>query len=579
MIHSIHGGDIYRNQINIDFSVNINPFGLPDTVRTALKEAVELTVNYPDIHAKALTDALAAWTGIPTELLVCGNGASELFTALCHALRPKTTLIPVPSFSGYEKAAKAAGSRIVWYPLLPEHNFLPDEGIFAALTAEIDLLFLANPNNPVGNIVEASFLERIAKHCRKNEITLVLDECFIAFTGEESDSFRSRIFEFPNVILVNAFTKLFAMPGVRLGYFACSDLEKTEKIKGQLPEWNLSIFAQIAGAAACTAHNYIKESTAFVCREREWLKTQLEKLGMFVYPTKSCYLFVRTGLPLYEKLLEQEILVRDCANFRGLGSGYYRIAVKTRAENEQLLRAVKCLAGIPVQQEMEENGKIGSTDKNPVVNSKIEYVLPGDIENRSFEMIAGELTKRHIVLHPAEASVIMRVIHTSADFSYADTMDFSEGAVEIAKELLRNGADIVTDTNMALSGINKKVLAHLGGNAYCFMADEITGKLAKERGTTRAAVSMERGAELKKPILFVIGNAPTALIQLYEMIRNGRYRPAFIIGVPVGFVNVEAAKELIRQTDIPYIVNRGQKGGSNVAAAICNALLYELHRE
>ena len=208
----------------------------------------------------------------------------------------------------------------------------------------------------------------------------------------------------------------------------------------------------------------------------------------------------------------------------------------------------------------------------------IEYVLPEEIEKRSFEIIAAELAERGITLPAEQDPVTRRVIHTSADFDYAETMTYSENAVEIAKNLIKNGADIVTDTNMALAGINKRALARHGGEAHCFMADEKVAALAKERGVTRATVSMEFAAQLNKPVIFAVGNAPTALIRLYEMITGGEFRPAFIIGVPVGFVNVEAAKELILKTDVPYIINRGRKGGSNVAAAICNALLYELGR-
>ena len=180
---------------------------------------------------------------------------------------------------------------------------------------------------------------------------------------------------------------------------------------------------------------------------------------------------------------------------------------------------------------------------------------------------------------PKEQEMITkRVIHTTADFEYTDTLTFSEGAVGIARELLKKGADIVTDTNMVLSGINKRSLAGLGGEVHCYMADETVAKLARERGTTRAAVSMEIAAKIQKPVIFAVGNAPTALIQIYEMMQGSDWRPAFVIGVPVGFVNVEAAKELILQTDVPFIINRGRKGGSNVAAAICNALIYELTR-
>ncbi len=210
--------------------------------------------------------------------------------------------------------------------------------------------------------------------------------------------------------------------------------------------------------------------------------------------------------------------------------------------------------------------------------NELEFVLPEEIEKRSFEIISEELKERNILLKKDQEMVIKRVIHTSADFEYADTMTFSEDAVNKAKELIRNGAHIVTDTNMALAGINKKILEGFGGEAHCFMAQERTAKLAKENHTTRAAASMELAAEIGKPLIFAVGNAPTALVQLYEMIEAKVLIPELIIGVPVGFVNVVAAKELIMRTEVPYIVNRGRKGGSNVAAAICNAILYELLR-
>ena len=213
------------------------------------------------------------------------------------------------------------------------------------------------------------------------------------------------------------------------------------------------------------------------------------------------------------------------------------------------------------------------------LKKEIEYVLPGDIEKRSFEIIGEELKMRHIVLDKMQEPVTKRVIHTTADFEYATTMTYSENAIQIARNLIRSGADIVTDTNMAKAGINKKRLAEYGGCVHCFMADEDVAAEAKARQVTRASVCMEKASKINKPVIFAIGNAPTALVSLYEMIQAGTYRPAFVIGVPVGFVNVEAAKELIMETDVPYIVNRGRKGGSNVAAAICNALIYGLARD
>ena len=207
---------------------------------------------------------------------------------------------------------------------------------------------------------------------------------------------------------------------------------------------------------------------------------------------------------------------------------------------------------------------------------KIEYLLPTEIESKSFQIITEELKSKGITIPEAEAPITKRVIHTSADFDYAHTMCYSNNAIEIAKDLIKNGAHIVTDTNMAMAGINKKKLATFGGQVHCFMADEDVATEAKERQVTRATVSMERATKIDKPVIFAIGNAPTALISLYEIMETGQFTPEFVIGVPVGFVNVVAAKELFLNSDVPYIINKGRKGGSNIAAAICNALLYNI---
>ncbi len=203
---------------------------------------------------------------------------------------------------------------------------------------------------------------------------------------------------------------------------------------------------------------------------------------------------------------------------------------------------------------------------------KIEVVRPEDIEKRSMEIITEELQGK--TWPEPEFSIVKRCIHTSADFDYAENLCFSKDAARLGMEALQRGAVIVTDTKMAWSGINKKKLQEYGGEAYCFMADEDVTKEAKERECTRATVCMERGAALSGEVIFAIGNAPTALIRLYELIEEGKVSPALIIGAPVGFVNVVEAKELIMKTDVPYIVPRGRKGGSNIAATICNAMLY-----
>ena len=205
-----------------------------------------------------------------------------------------------------------------------------------------------------------------------------------------------------------------------------------------------------------------------------------------------------------------------------------------------------------------------------------DIVKPMEIEKRSFEIITELLGDRK--LDPENEPVIKRVIHTTADFEYADNLVFSPGAVAKGIEALKAGCHIVTDTSMVMSGINKTILGKLGGQVHCFIADPDVAEEAKARGITRSAVSMEKAAKLDKPCIFAVGNAPTALIALHELMEAGTVKPALIIGVPVGFVNVVESKELILQDDVPFIVARGRKGGSNVAAAICNAMLYQITR-
>lgn len=209
---------------------------------------------------------------------------------------------------------------------------------------------------------------------------------------------------------------------------------------------------------------------------------------------------------------------------------------------------------------------------------KFESIAPNDIEKKSFEIISEVIVKDYpdYEMDPKKEAVIKRVIHTSADFEYLENLKISKDAIEAGLAALKKGALIITDTNMAKSGINKPALEKLGCTVECFIADKEVARLAKERGVTRATISMEKAAEIDRPLIFAIGNAPTALIALDQMIQAGKLKPELIIGVPVGFVNVVESKELILAGPTPYIVAQGRKGGSNVAAAICNALLYQL---
>ena len=203
---------------------------------------------------------------------------------------------------------------------------------------------------------------------------------------------------------------------------------------------------------------------------------------------------------------------------------------------------------------------------------ELENIRPEEIERKSFEIIRSELGDKKLI--PGTEPVVMRCIHTSADFEYADSLCFSDGVIDKALNAIKNGACIVTDTQMAKAGINKRAISRFGGEVLCFMSDEDVAEAAKKNGTTRAAASMDKAARLGKPLIYAVGNAPTALIRLYEQISEGIISPELVIGVPVGFVNVVQAKELIMETDVPCIVARGRKGGSTIAACIVNALLY-----
>ncbi len=342
---AIHGGDIYRNQVRLDFSVNVNPLGMPDGVEAALHEAVSSVQEYPDMEALALKESLAEKLAVPEDNLLFGNGASELLMAVVHALRPTKIMIPSPSFYGYQHAARAAGSQVIPYMLREENGFLLTEELFTVLEQERpELLILANPNNPTGVLTSKGYLKQLLGKCRKTNTWLLLDECFIGFC-EGQDSMLSEIGKEDRLLLLRAFTKSYAIPGVRLGYLISSE-ELLRKIREQLPEWNLSVFAQKAGRACLSSENaaYLTETIRYVKKERQFLIDELQKMGIRVFPGEANFLLLYCKETLYEKLLWRGILIRDCSNFEGLSLGYYRIAVKRHEENLQLLEAIKeCL--------------------------------------------------------------------------------------------------------------------------------------------------------------------------------------------------------------------------------------------
>lgn len=342
---TIHGGDIYRNSVKLDFSVNINPLGVPRTVNEALHRAVGKCTLYPDMEARALKEAVGRMLSVPKERLLFGNGASELFMAITHAIKPKKVVIPAPSFYGYEYAAAAAGSEILYYELKRENDFCVTKGLCESLTEDVSLLFLANPNNPTGRLLRRETAGGLLRHCLEKGIYVVADECFIEFC-EGCPSLLPELDKNDRLLIVRTFTKIFSIPGVRLGYLVCKDKGLLAKIAGQLPEWNLSCFAQEAGCACAGEKAFWAETESMIRRERAFLTEALKQRGFLVFPSDANFiLFCRkeetSGTTLYEQLLRQGILIRDCGNFRGLGSGFYRIAVKTREENVRLLHALE----------------------------------------------------------------------------------------------------------------------------------------------------------------------------------------------------------------------------------------------
>ena len=346
----MHGGNIYGNEIEYDFSVNLNPLGPPELVRDALAAALNHVEEYPDPEYRELRRGLANYWQLAKEQLVPGNGASELILGIIRTLAPKNCMVTVPCYSGYETALNAAAPscRIHRIPLRAEDDFTLPENICQEIArVKPNLLILTNPNNPNGKRISANRLREIVDACRTAGTVLLVDECFLALSGGDEDSLIHciRSEALPAVVL-RAFTKTFAIPGVRLGYAVCS-APMAERIQRELPEWNLSVFAQYAGRAALEASaggtsGYLTASVEMVAREREYLMAELESLGLRVFPSDANYiLFQSRDRELHQKLLDKGILIRDCRDYHGLTAGFYRTAVRTHRENTALLRCLR----------------------------------------------------------------------------------------------------------------------------------------------------------------------------------------------------------------------------------------------
>lgn len=341
-----HGGDIYSDNTKkyIDFSANINPLGLPQGIKQAVTKALKNCINYPDPFCHELSIATGNFLQVPHNYLLFGNGAADVLFRLILALKPRHALILAPTFSDYEKALRSVNCNIHYYNLCESNKFVPAKDILTKITTRTDLVIICNPNNPTGQIVPQPLLEAILKKCHQVNARLLIDECFMDFVSEKKAfSMRNLLNSYPELIILKAFTKTFAMPGIRLGYCMCSDDNLHYLFHQYGQDWNVSILAQEAGKAAVEQKQYLHESMLLVEEERIYLKNQLKALGAKVYGSEANYIFFYMPHPenLSELLRKQGYLIRSCANYNNLKQGYYRIAVKTRVQNRGLIKAFK----------------------------------------------------------------------------------------------------------------------------------------------------------------------------------------------------------------------------------------------
>lgn len=343
----IHGGDWagYQQEFGkmpLDFSANISPLGVPPGVRRALRAAAGRADRYPDPLCRALCAALAAHHGLPQGWFLCGNGAAELIFRLAAARRPRTALVTAPTFAEYEQALAAMGCKTARYPLRREDGFAVTEALLEEITPGLGMLFLCEPNNPTGVATPPALLRRVLHRCAQAGTLLVVDECFNDFLPDPAaQTLMGALAEYKNLVLLRAFTKCYAMAGVRLGYALCSDEALLEAMRRSGPPWAVSTLAQEAGVAALAEREYLDDVRAMVGVQRPILRAGLEALGCRTVPGQANYLLFFCPLPgLAQGLRERGILLRDCANYPGLGPGWYRAAVRTGPENTALLRAM-----------------------------------------------------------------------------------------------------------------------------------------------------------------------------------------------------------------------------------------------
>lgn len=342
-----HGGDwagflTERGTMPLDFSANVSPLGVPCGVREALCRAAEEADRYPDPLCRRLREEIGRQEGVAPDLILCGNGAAELIFRAVWALRPRRAMVTAPTFLEYQEALAAAECKVDRWMLSPDRDYRLDEGILQAITPGLDLLFLCEPNNPTGITTARPLLLRIVQRCRENGTRLILDECFGDLLDDPAaHTLKGELEAYPNLLILKAFTKLYAMAGVRLGYALCGDRELLEQMSRMGQPWGVSHLAQAAGVAALKEADYRRQVRELISRERPWLARQLEALGLRVVPGEANYLLFQSPRPLMEPMARRGILLRGCGNYPGLDGSWCRTAVRTHEENQRLVEALE----------------------------------------------------------------------------------------------------------------------------------------------------------------------------------------------------------------------------------------------
>ncbi|MCR5670465.1 MAG: aminotransferase class I/II-fold pyridoxal phosphate-dependent enzyme [Butyrivibrio sp.] len=338
-----HGGDIYKNDIELDFSVNLNPMGTPVRIREALTKSVSRAVVYPDRDQAKARRAVAEAEALDTEQVFCGCGASELIMAVVRGEKPETALLYEPVFTGYMHALDAFGSRTLHYSIPEDNGFKFTENDLEAITGDIDMVILCDPVNPTGVSVPDDFLEAVIERAKSCGACVLLDESFFTMSDKALENRRSRtsdlIHRYENLYVIRSLTKLFSTPGIRMGYLLTCP-SNIEKVRRQLPEWNLPVTSEagiIAGMECLLRPGFLIEILGEIDKERKYLIKELKEMGLEPFESSAPFILFKGPSDLHERLIKRKILIRECSDFWGLKDGYFRIAVKNHADNERLI--------------------------------------------------------------------------------------------------------------------------------------------------------------------------------------------------------------------------------------------------